>query len=133
MTGFSSRLVRRTAADIRAVDGAARRIEEQTVILDRQLAAEVRSEEQLRHLRHATRQITRSANDGVQAYRRALVAIRQESERDDADPMEVERTSEHLRAARARMLAALDVAGRRYPWADAEGGGPVPPELTTEA
>ena len=115
------------------MDGAARRIEEQTAILDRQIAAELRTEEQLRHLRHATRQITRSANDGVHAYRRALVAIRQESERDDSDAVEVERTSEHLRTARARMLAALDVAGRRYPWADAEGGEPVvPPELSTE-
>ena len=112
------------------MDSAARRIEEQTAILDRQLATEGRSEEQLRHLRHATGQITRSANDGVHAYRRALLAIKQESERDDVDPDEVQRTSEHLRAARARMLAALDIAGRRYPWANAET---VAPELSTEA
>jgi hypothetical protein len=129
VTGFLTRLARRTAADIRAVDAAARRIEEQTVILDRQLAAEGRSDEQLRHLRHATGQITRSANDGVHAYRRALVAIRQESEREDSDPAEVERISEQLRTARTRMLAALDIAGRRYPWADA---AIVAPELTTE-
>ena len=129
MTGFSTRLVRRTSADIRAVDAAARRIEEQTAILDRQLAAEARSDEQLRHLRHATGQITRSANDGVHAYRRALIAIKQESEREDADPAEVERISEHLRTARARMLAALDIAGRRYPWADAAVAAP---ELSTE-
>ncbi len=98
-------------------------------MLDRQLASEGRSEEQLRHLRHATGQITRSANDGIHAYRRALVAIKQETEREDADPAEVERTSELLRAARARMLAALDIAGRRYPWANAAA---VAPELSTD-
>ena len=83
----------------------------------------------MRHLRHATGQITRSANDGVHAYRRALVAIKQESEREDADDAEVQRVAEHLRTARARMLAALDIAGRRYPWANAAA---VAPELTTE-
>jgi len=115
-----TRLSRRSAHDIRAVDRAATRIEEQSVILERHLAAEGRAEEQLRHLRHATGLITRSANDGVQAYRRASVAIRAETEREDADPDEVRRATEDLRTARARMLAALEVAGRHYPAATAD-------------
>jgi hypothetical protein len=110
-----TRLSRRSAHDIRAVDRAATRIEEQSVILERHLAAEGRAEEQLRHLRHATGLITRSANDGVQAYRRASTAIRAETEREDADPDEVRRATEDLRTARARMLAALEVAARHYP------------------
>lgn len=110
-----TRLSRRSAHDIRAVHRAATRIEEQSVILERHLAAEGRAEEQLRHLRHATGLITRSANDGVQAYRRASTAIRAETEREDADPEEVKRATEDLRTARARMLAALEVAGKHYP------------------
>jgi chromosome segregation ATPase len=112
-----TRLSRRSAHDIRAVDRAATRIEEQSVILERHLAAEGRAEEQLRHLRHATGLITRSANDGVQAYRRASTAIRAETEREDADLDEIKRATEDLRRARARMLAALEVAGRHYPTA----------------
>ena len=124
-----TRLSRRCAHDIRGVDRAATRIEEQNAILDRQLAGETRPDEQLRHLRHATGLITRWANDGVQAYRRASQAIKAETERDDADEAELQRTTADLQRARSRMLAALEVAGRQYPWADAGAAAPEVPAL----
>ena len=49
-------------------------------ILDRQLSSEERDEERLKHLRQATGQITRSANDGIQAYRRVSQALRAEAQ-----------------------------------------------------
>lgn len=88
------------------------------MILDRQMKGDARPEEQMRHLRQATGQITRTANDGIQAYRRVAQALRTESEHADADGEEVERTTAALAAARARMLAALEIARRRYPWAE---------------
>jgi len=90
-------------------------------ILDRQLRAEPRPEEQLKHLRQATGQITRSANDGIQAYRRVAQAIRAESDQKDADDAELATASEALANARGRMLKALEVASKRYPWADPWG------------
>jgi septal ring factor EnvC (AmiA/AmiB activator) len=113
----SSRLARRSSSDLRAIDRATRRIEELTVILDRQLSTEDREEERLKHLRQATGQITRSANDGIQAYRRISQALRAEASHADADPVEVADATRALADARARMLAALEVASRRYPWA----------------
>jgi hypothetical protein len=120
----NTRLARRCSADLRAVRKATKRIEELTVILDRQIGAESRPEEQLRHLRQATGQITRSANDGIQAYRRVSQAIAAEDGRDDGDPDELERTARELADARSAMLAALEVASRRYPWANPLGAEP---------
>ena len=112
-----SRLSRRSSSDLRAIDRATKRIEELSTILDRQLSGEARPEEQLKHLRQATGQITRSANDGIQAYRRVAQALKAESEHADADDTEVARAQQNLADARARMLAALEAASRRYPWA----------------
>jgi TolA-binding protein len=112
-----SRLARRSASDFRAIDRATKRIEELSVILDRQLSSEEREEERLKHLRQATGQITRAANDGIQAYRRITQALRAESSHADADAAEVADTTRALSEARTRMLAALEVASRRYPWA----------------
>ena len=112
-----SRLARRSSSDLRAIDRATKRIEELTVILDRQLTSEAREEERLKHLRQATGQITRSANDGIQAYRRVASALRAEELHADADTQEVEQASQNLADARARMLEALEVASKRYPWA----------------
>lgn len=112
-----SRLSRRSSADLRAIDRATKRIEELSTILDRQLSGEGRPEEQLKHLRQATGQITRSANDGIQAYRRVSQALRAESEHPDGDQTEVTRASQTLADARAKMLKALEAASRRYPWA----------------
>jgi hypothetical protein len=112
-----SRLAKRSASDFRAIDRATKRIEELSVILDRQLSSEEREEERLKHLRQATGQITRSANDGIQAYRRITQALRAEAAHPDADPVEIADATRALAEARARMLEALEVASRRYPWA----------------
>ncbi|MGI8658969.1 MAG: hypothetical protein ACR2K4_09440 [Candidatus Limnocylindria bacterium] len=112
-----SRLTRRSTADLRAIDRATRRIEELSTILDRQLRGEPRPDEQLKHLRQATGQITRSANDGIQAYRRVSAAIRAETEQKDADAIEVAAATQALADARGRMMTALEVASHRYPWA----------------
>lgn len=113
-----TRLSRRTSSDLRAIRRATRRIEELSAILDRQIGDDPRPQEQMRHLRQATGQITRTANDGIQAYRRVSQALRAEKEQLDADEAEVARTTRELAEARADMLRALEVAGRRYPWAD---------------
>lgn len=112
-----SRLSRRSSSDLRAIDRATKRIEELSTILDRQISADARPEEQLKHLRQATGQITRSANDGIQAYRRVSQALRAEGEHPDADATEVARATQALADARSRMLEALEAASRRYPWA----------------
>ena len=104
-----SRLARRSSSDLRAIDRATLRIEELSGILDRQLSSEERDEERLKHLRQATGQITRSANDGIQAYRRVSQALRAEAQHPDADALEVaDAESRALADARARMLTALE-------------------------
>jgi hypothetical protein len=113
----NSRLARRSSSDMRAIDRATTRIEELAVILERQLTSEDREEERLKHLRQATGQITRSANDGIQAYRRVSQALRAEAQHADADALEVADATRALAAARARLLAALEIASQRYPWA----------------
>ena len=85
--------------------------------LDRQLQAEQRPAEQVRLLRQATSQITRAANDAIQAYRRVTDGLEQERRRSDTDVSEAARMSQSLSEARSEMLEALDVASRRYPWA----------------
>lgn len=112
-----SRLSRRSAADIRAIRQATRHIQELSATLDRQLGADARPEEQMRHLRQATGQITRAANDAVQAYRRVSGALRAEASQPDVDPEEIERARRELASARAAMLEVLETANRRYPWA----------------
>lgn len=92
-------------------------------MLDRQVRDEARPDERLRHLRHATGQITRVANDAIQAHRRVAAALRDEADRPGADVEEIERTSARLSEARDAMLRALDAASRRYPWADPWRGG----------
>jgi len=116
-----SRLARRSSSDLRAIQRATTRIEELSVILDRQLSTEEREEERLKHLRQATGQITRSANDGIQAYRRVSQALRAEAQHADADALEVADATRALADARARLLAALEAASRRYPWAEPWG------------
>jgi len=113
----TTRLSRRSSGDLRAIRRATTRIEELSAALDGQLLRETRPEEQLRLLREATSQITRTANDAIQAYRRVTEGLRVESERSDTDPSEAARTAQALADARAEMLNALEVASRRYPWA----------------
>lgn len=113
----TTRLSRRSSGDLRAIRHATSRIEELSAQLDQELAREARPDEQLRLLRQTTSQITRTANDAIQAYRRLTEGLRVESERGDTDPAEAARTGKAIADARSEMLSALEVASRRYPWA----------------
>ena len=113
----TTRLSRRSSGDLRVIRHATTRIEELSAQLDGELARELRPEEQLRLLRQTTSQITRTANDAIQAYRRLTEGLRAESERGDTDPAEAARTGQAIADARSEMLNALEVASRRYPWA----------------
>lgn len=117
LTRATTRLSRRSSGDLRVIRRATTRIEEVSAALDRQLQAELRPDEQVRLLRQATSQITRAANDAIQAYRRVTEGLQAETQRSDTDPSEAARMSETLATARSEMLEALDVASRRYPWA----------------
>lgn len=117
LTRASTRLSRRSSGDLRLIRRATTRIEEVSAALDRQLLAELRPDEQVRLLRQATSQITRSANDAIQAYRRVSEGLEQERQRSETDPSEAARMAQSLSEARTEMLEALDVASRRYPWA----------------
>lgn len=117
LTRATTRLSRRSSGDLRVIRRATTRIEEVSAALDRQLQAEPRPDEQVRLLRQATSQITRAANDAIQAYRRVTEGLQAENQRDDTDPSEAERMTQTLQTARSEMLEALDVASRRYPWA----------------
>jgi hypothetical protein len=83
--------------------------------LDRRLAAEQRPEERMRMLREATNQITRSANDAIQAYRRARASVDAELQMPEGDLTHARRMSSDLDVARAAVLAALAQASQRYP------------------
>jgi hypothetical protein len=132
----TTRLSRRSSGDLRAIRHATTRIEELSAQLDQELARELRPEEQLRLLRQTTSQITRTANDAIQAYRRLTEGLRAESERGDTDPAEAVRTGQAIADARSEMLNALEVASRRYPWAKPwrpDDGADVPAETVSDA
>jgi hypothetical protein len=117
VTRTPTRLSRRSASDLRAIRRATRHIQELSVVLDRQLSADARPEEQMRHLRQATGQITRAANDAVQAYRRVSGALKAEAAHPEVDAVEVEHARRELAAVHEAMLEVLKSAGERYPWA----------------
>ncbi len=117
----STRLGRRTS-DLRVLQRATANIDELNAALDRQLAGEPAEHERMRLLREATNQITRSANDGIQAYRRVSAAVRSEEARSDAaDAAELLRIQSALETARRDLLRALEETSRRYPWASPWG------------
>ncbi len=96
-----------------------------TRTLDQRLEAEMRPEEQMRMLREATNQITRAANDAIQAYRRARASISAELEMPNGDHAHARRMSADLDVARTDLLAALKQANERYPSASVS----VPTEI----
>ena len=97
----TTRLSRRSSGDLRAIRHATTRIEELSAQLDGELARELRPEEQLRLLRQTTSQITRTANDAIQAYRRVTEGLQAENQRSDTDPSEAERMTQTLATARS--------------------------------
>ena len=130
----SSRIGRRTT-DLRILERATAHIDELNQALDRQLAAETIAAERMRLLREATNRITRSANDGIQAYRRAVRALRTEDDRSGGVATEESRLmNAKLSAARQELLRALAETSQRYPWATPWGAtdssGAATPELT---
>lgn len=82
----------------------------------------------MRLLREATYQITRTANDGIQAYRRVAETIRRELEMERGDRSGAEHMNAILQEARTDILTALDESSRRYPWAPPWRGGEEPGE-----
>ncbi len=82
--------------------------------LDQRLRNETRDSERMRCLREATNRITRTANDAIQAYRRARRSLDGESAR-DRDSDATREALHRLSAARRDVLAALATAGTRYP------------------
>ena len=112
----SSRLDRRRA-DLVTVQRAAQRIGAPNATLDERIAAAGRPEERLRLLRDATNQITRAANDAIQAYRRVAEAIGDPADSERDEHAEAGEMRAALHAARADMLRALEITSRRYPWA----------------
>jgi hypothetical protein len=116
-SGMSASRLARRRADLRTVQHVAARIEAFNATLDAQIAATTRPEERLLRLRDATNQITRAANDAIQAYRRVASSIREELAAEHGDKAAAEVMQRHLQRARADMIRVLEVASRRYPWA----------------
>jgi len=101
--------------DVALLQRASATILELGTALDARLLNERRPAERLRMLRETTNRITRTANDAIQAYGRASRAVAAELERPDTDPAAAREMRRRLDAARAELMAALQVASRRYP------------------
>jgi hypothetical protein len=119
----NTRLGRREL-DLQLIQGTPESIAEFTRTLDQRLAQEQRPEERMRMLREATNQITRRANDAIQAYRRARSSVDAELAMADGDWEHARRMSDDLDAARLDVLAALETANRRYA-TDPAASGPA--------
>jgi hypothetical protein len=110
---------RAAVLDTQHVERAAVEIVELGSDLDRRLEDERRPTERVRLLRETTNRITRTANDAVQAYRRARRSLDAELRRPSADVEAVTRLGDRLATARAEVLQALEAANARYPQVDA--------------
>lgn len=108
---------RLAAYDLLTIQRASSVISDLDAELDAKLEHEANARERLRLLRETTNQITRAANDAVQAYRRASRAVNAELEKPNANITAAKEMRAHLGAARRELLGVLDVASRRYPWA----------------
>ena len=109
----NTRLGRRES-DLLLLQRAPAAIADLTATLDRRLADERRPAERMRMLREATNQITRTANDAIQAYRRARAAVNAELAMSDGDWAHARRMSADLDATRSEVLLALDATRHRY-------------------
>jgi len=107
--------------DLGVVQHASGTILELGAALDAQLLKEPRPAERMRMLRETTNRIIRTANDAAQAYSRASRAITAELERPNTDPAPAQAMRLRLDAARLAVMAALEVASRRYPPLDEAG------------
>jgi len=105
--------------DVGLVQRAGATILELGAALDARLLNERRPAERMRMLRETTNRITRVANDAIQAYGRASRAVTAELQRPNTDPAAAQAMRLRLDAARAELMAALQVASQRYPPPDA--------------
>jgi hypothetical protein len=112
------------SADLLVIERASLLIDDLGADLDRELNRETREAERLRMLRETTNRITRTANDAIQAYRRAVRAVNAERERNDHDDEATLAMSGRLQAARLDLLRAIEAANGRYPWAGDERQAP---------
>lgn len=103
------------ANDLLVIHRACSLIDELGADLDARLKAEPRATERLRLLRTTTNRITRTANDAIQAYRRARRAVDAELERSHGSAEGALAVRTGLQSARLDLLRALRVAGLRYP------------------
>lgn len=117
MTPSYTRLGRR-AADVRVVQGATASIVDLNESLDRAMRNEPRPDERLRMLRETTKQITRAANDAIQAYRRTRAAVHAELQMPDGDREQARQMQLLLDGGRADILRVLELTSHRYSWAD---------------
>lgn len=108
------------SADLEVVRAASLSITELGSELDAQLARESRPPERLRLLRAATNRMTRTANDAIAAYRRAINALTSEQARANGDQTAASDLRDQLRAARLDLLRVIERAGERYPAVPAE-------------
>lgn len=104
-------------SELLVIERARALIEDLEAELERELGHEARPAERLRLLRETTNRITRTANDAIRAYDKARRAVEAELERNGPNAEAALATRVRLRAARLELLRALEVAGRRYPWA----------------
>jgi type II secretory pathway pseudopilin PulG len=82
----------------------------------------------MRMMRDTANQVTRTANDAIQAYRRANSAVTAELAKPNGDHGQAQQTRNLLRAARAELLRVLELTSRRYAWTTdgSQGAGAVP-------
>jgi hypothetical protein len=109
--------VARRVPDVRAVQRASASIVDIGSALDRRQRDERRPAERLRMLREATNQITRTANDAIQAYRRASATVHAELALPEGDHEAARAMRLELEAGRSELLRVLDVTSGRYAWA----------------
>ena len=101
-------------ADVLIVERAAVEIATLGNDLDRRLETEGRPPERLRMIRETTNQITRVANDAINAYGRVSRAIKAEEGRAQPDLVAAGAMRSRLDAARAAVLEVLERAKGRY-------------------
>lgn len=130
----------RRHAEIRVVQEASASIIELGETLDRRLVGETRESERLRMLRETTNQVTRTANDAVQAYARLRSALSVEMERPEGDHETAHEMQRLLLEARGNVLDALEALKRRHAWGfpdadeDTDSDEPgAPPALTADS
>lgn len=123
----------RRRADIRVVQDASVAITELRETLDKRLASEHRESERMRMLRETTNQVTRTANDAIQAYARLRTALSSEIERPEGDHDAAVEMQRLLREARAEVLKAIETMNERYAWGYAQPDDEVEAESDAPA